>query len=218
MINRRYILMGPPGVGKGTQAAMLAKKLNVPHISTGEIFRENFKNKTELGNLAKSYIDKGMLVPDSVTNDIVAKRLEEKDCQNGFILDGYPRNKDQAKFLEKFLKDHKLKLEAAINFKTEDDEIIKRLSGRRVCPKCSKIYHIITQKPKKEETCDDCQVSLTKRKDDDEKVIKQRLVVYNKTAFDLIKYYREKELILEIDASKDQLTILNDLLEKLKSL
>lgn len=207
MKNHRYILIGPPGVGKGTHAEAISKALNIPHISTGEIFRENIKNGTKLGKLANEYIQKGELVPDSVTDDIVRDRLSQKDCANGFLLDGYPRNVHQAQELSKILKDNKLTLGAALNYEADEEIIIARLTGRRVCPKCDAVYHLLNNKPKKENICDICTTKLVRRKDDDPEVIKNRLVVYAKMATDLIGYYEKTKELLTIKANEDAKTL-----------
>lgn len=215
MKNYRYILIGPPGVGKGTHAKTITKKLNIPHISTGEIFRENIRNNTKLGSKANSYIKSGKLVPDEITNGIVANRLLEKDCENGFLLDGYPRNINQAKSLSKFLEDNKIKLGYALNFTADNEIIIMRLGGRRVCPKCDTAYHIKNNKPKKENICDNCNTKLITRKDDNPDVIKTRLEVYNKTSKDLIKYYKEKNELLTINANEDAKTLADKVVAQL---
>ena len=146
----RLLLVGPPGAGKGTQAVHLAEHFAIPHISTGDIFRANIKGSTELGLLAKSYMDKGELVPDSVTNDMVADRLTKDDTKNGFLLDGYPRNLDQAKYIDGVLKERGIPLQFVLEFQLDNSEIVKRLSGRRVCKSCGAIFHIIFEMPKTE--------------------------------------------------------------------
>ena len=154
----RLVLVGPPGAGKGTQAVHLAKHFGIPHISTGDIFRANIKGETQLGLLAKSYMDKGELVPDSVTNEMIADRLTNSDTNNGFLLDGYPRNEEQAKYLDGVLADRNTPLDAVLEFQLADSEIVKRLSGRRVCKSCGAIFHNLFEKPKVEGVCDSCEI------------------------------------------------------------
>ena len=212
---KRYILMGPPGVGKGSQAVKIAKHLDIPHISTGDIFRKNFNDNTELGKLAKSYIDNGDLVPDELTCDIVANHLLEPDCKKGFILDGFPRNVNQALFLDKFLLKNNLSLNGAINLVAADEIIIDRLSGRRTCPKCGASFHISTKKSKKDGICDNCGSDLVIRKDDEPEVIKNRLHVYKSLAQDLLTYYHNKDMVLEVDASRSIDEILADIIKRI---
>ncbi len=212
---KRYILMGPPGVGKGSQAVEIAKHFEIPHISTGDIFRKNFNDNTELGKLAKSYIEKGDLVPDQLTCDIVAQRLLEPDCKKGFILDGFPRNVNQALFLDKFLLKNNITLNGAINLAADDGIIIKRLSGRRTCTKCGASFHIESKKPKVDDICDNCNTLLVIRKDDEEEVIKNRLQVYKSYAEDLITYYRNKNMVLDIDATRSIEEILQDIIKRI---
>jgi adenylate kinase len=194
----RLVLVGPPGAGKGTQAVHLAKHFVIPHISTGDIFRANIKGETKLGNLAKSYMDKGELVPDSVTNDMVADRLTNSDTKNGFLLDGYPRNVEQAKYLDGILGSSGAPLDAVLEFKLENDEIVKRLSGRRVCKSCGAIFHVIFEKPKKDGICDNCQGELNQRDDDKESVIQNRLDVYSAQTSPIINYYKDANLLRTI--------------------
>lgn len=212
---KRYILMGPPGVGKGSQAVEIAKHFEIPHISTGDIFRKNFNDNTELGKLAKSYIEKGDLVPDQLTCDIVAQRLLEPDCKKGFILDGFPRNVNQALFLDKFLLKNNIALNGSINLTADDSIIIKRLSGRRTCTKCGASFHIESKKSKVDGICDNCNTPLVIRKDDEEEVIKNRLQVYKSYAEDLITYYRNKNMVLDIDATRSIEEILQDIIKRI---
>lgn len=188
----RLILLGAPGAGKGTQAVILAERLAVPHISTGDIFRSNIKNNTELGKKAKEYIDKGMLVPDELTVEIVRDRLKKSDCKNGFILDGFPRTIPQAEFLEKALTDMGVKLDAVLNLHVEDEEIIKRMSGRRTCPNCGMSYHVLYNPPKVENICDGCNTGLIQRADDKEETVIERLKTYHQQTEPLIDFYAEK--------------------------
>ena len=186
--------MGPQGSGKGTQADTLSQKLGAPHISTGEIFRENIKNRTELGKKIDSIVKSGALVPDKITNEITKQRLEQKDCSNGFILDGFPRNLTQAEFLDK-VKEIGLVLEVWIS----DEEAIKRISQRRTCPKCQKVYHLIYNPPKNNEICDECGQKLIVREDDREEAVKNRLKIYHEQTKPLIDYYKAKGAYEQID-------------------
>jgi len=171
----RLVLLGAPGAGKGTQAVVISQKYNVPHISTGDIFRSNIKNGTELGRKAKEYIDKGLLVPDELTVDIVKDRISQPDCKAGFILDGFPRTIYQAERLDEILKELNVELDCALNIYVPDEEIIKRMSGRRVCSKCGMSYHIVYNQPKVENICDSCNGELIQRDDDKEETVIQRL-------------------------------------------
>ncbi|NTV23778.1 MAG: adenylate kinase [Nanoarchaeota archaeon] len=191
----KLVFLGPPGAGKGTQANLLSRECGIPHISTGDIFRENIKNNTELGKLAKSYTDRGLLCPDEVTNRMVEKRLKERDCEKGFILDGYPRTIPQAEFLYKIIK-----LDKVIDFSLPDDIIVERISGRRTCAACQTSYHIRYNKPKKADTCDKCQGKLVQREDERPEVIMKRIEVYNLQTSPLIDFYKKKGLLSSIDA------------------
>jgi len=197
----RLLLVGPPGAGKGTQAVHLAEHFAIPHISTGDIFRANIKGSTELGLLAKSYMDKGELVPDSVTNDMVADRLTKDDTKNGFLLDGYPRNIDQAKYIDGVLKERGIPLQFVLEFQLDNSEIVKRLSGRRVCKSCGAIFHIIFEKPKTEGICDKCGGELYQRDDDKESVIQNRLDIYDAQTAPIINYYKNLGLLKTISAA-----------------
>lgn len=199
----RLILVGPPGAGKGTQAVHLASHFSIPHISTGDIFRLNIKGETELGLLAKSYMDAGNLVPDSVTNDMVADRLTHDDAKSGFLLDGYPRNIGQADFLKTVLEKAETPLDAVLEFKLENAEIIKRLSGRRVCRGCGATSHVIFDAPKVAGICDSCGGELYQRPDDAESVIANRLAVYGEQTQPIINYYKASGLLKTISAVGD---------------
>ncbi|MBE0068843.1 MULTISPECIES: adenylate kinase [Thermoanaerobacterium] len=198
----RIILLGPPGAGKGTQAESITRDYKIPHISTGDIFRYNIKNNTELGKLAKQYIDKGMLVPDDVTNKIVEDRLSKDDCKDGFLLDGYPRNVVQAESLGKYLGNKNLKIDHVLNIIVDRDELVKRLSGRRVCPSCGATYHIVTKPPKVEGICDNCGEKLIQRMDDNIESVLKRLEVYEDETKPLVEYYGKLNLIRNIDGNK----------------
>jgi adenylate kinase len=196
----RLILVGPPGAGKGTQAVQLASHFSIPHISTGDIFRLNIKGETKLGLHAKSFMDAGNLVPDSVTNDMVADRLTHPDAKNGFLLDGYPRNIGQADFLKDNLGKSGTPLDAVLEFKLENAEIIKRLSGRRACRGCGGTSHVIFQAPKVAGVCDSCGGELYQRPDDAESVIANRLAVYSEQTEPIINYYKSEGLLKSISA------------------
>jgi adenylate kinase len=199
----RLILVGPPGAGKGTQAIHLAAHYSIPHISTGDIFRANIKGETELGKLAKSYMDAGNLVPDSVTNDMVKARLGEDDLGNGFLLDGYPRNLGQAEFLDGVLAILGTPLDAVLELAIENSEIITRLSGRRICRGCGASYHILFEKPAVEGICDKCGGELYQRSDDEESVIANRLNVYIEQTAPIVDFYRNAGLLKVISALGD---------------
>ena len=188
------ILLGAPGAGKGTQATRIAEKYNLPHISTGDIFRANIKNATPIGIVAKSYIDKGQLVPDEVTVQIVKERLCESDCQNGFILDGFPRNTFQAEQLENFAS-----IDTVLNISVDFTKLLKRITGRRVCS-CGESYHVDFLNGKT--TCDSCGKELYQREDDTEAVVDSRLSVYRKQTEPLIEYYTKQNKVVNIDGDK----------------
>ena len=196
----RLILVGPPGAGKGTQAVHLAAHYRIPHISTGDIFRANLKNGTQLGKQAQSYMDRGELVPDSVTNEMVKDRLGENDLANGFLLDGFPRNTNQAQVLDNILTERNMPLDAVLELAIDNTEIIKRLSGRRTCQNCAKTFHIIFEKPKVDGLCDNCNGQLYQREDDQEEVIARRLQVYDQQTAPILSYYKKVGLLLSISA------------------
>jgi len=198
----RLMLLGAPGVGKGSQATLIAKALSVPHISTGDIFRYHIANSTGLGMKAKQYIEKGMLVPDEVTVEIVAERLKQDDCKNGFVLDGFPRTMQQALFLDEILKDLNIQLDMVINITLDDRSIINRLSGRRICPHCNVVYHIKDNPPKIVGICDNCNATLIQRDDDNEETIIKRLQVYHKQTEPLFEYYKNKVKLINVESNK----------------
>ena len=193
--------MGPPGAGKGTQAVHLAEHYKIPHISTGDIFRANIKGGTELGKLAQSYMDAGNLVPDSVTNSMVEDRLGQSDVGNGFLLDGYPRNVGQAEFLDGVLNAKGAPLDSVLELSIANDEIIKRLSGRRICRGCGASFHIHFEKPSKDGLCDKCGGELYQRQDDNEATIANRLNVYTEQTEPIIEYYKKAGLLKVISAT-----------------
>lgn len=191
------IFLGAPGSGKGTYADILGKKLGIPHISTGDMFREEIKNKTRLGQKIEKDIEKGKFVSDKDTIALIKKRLNEKDCRKGFILDGFPRTIKQAEALNKIAK-----IELAVNFVLDEEYIVKRLLARRLCPKCNRNYNLITSlRPKKDELCDDCGMKLIKRADDNEQVIRSRQEIYKKQTAPLIDYYKKKRLLKNVDGT-----------------
>ena len=210
------IIMGAPGSGKGTAAVDLIKVYGIPHISTGDMFREAIKNQTELGVLAKSLIDNGKFVPDEITCGLVKERLAKPDCQKGFLLDGFPRNLNQAIELEKILKELNLKLDAVINLEIDHDTIVTRIVNRRLCSSCGESYNLITMKPKKDGICDKCGSPLIQRKDDNEETIKTRLAIYGEQTEPLIKYYKEKNLLLSVDSNQRACDTTHDIVEGLK--
>lgn len=211
----RLILLGPPGAGKGTQAVVLSQILKIPHISTGDIFRANIKGGTPLGLLAKSYIDSGKLVPDDVTVDIVGSRLNDEDCKNGFILDGFPRTIPQAELFDRMLEARREAIDAVINIIADDNVIIRRLSGRRMC-QCGRTYHTENNPPKVEGICDACGSKLFIRDDDKEETIKERLKTYREQTSPLVDYYREKGLLRNFDGTKPIETTTREILESLQ--
>lgn len=193
-------LFGPPGAGKGTQAKELSKHYNIPHISTGDILRANVRDGTELGVKAKEYMDKGELVPDAVLIGLIRNRLTEADCKNGYLLDGYPRTIPQADALADILKEISKPLDAVINIEVSDEELVKRLSGRRSCA-CGESYHLMFNPPEKEGVCNACDAALYQRDDDKEEVIRQRLTVYNEKTKPLIDYYGNSGLLVNVDGT-----------------
>ncbi len=203
--------MGPPGAGKGTQATLIKKNYSIPHISTGDMFREAIQNKTSLGTEAKKYIDQGNLVPDEVTNGIIRERLSQEDCKRGFLLDGYPRTINQAYALDETLKLLDIKLDAVINLTASKGKIVERIVGRRVCPSCKSCYHIKTLKPKQEGICDECGERLVQRKDDTEETVVTRLNIYTTETKPLLEYYKKQKLVLMVNGEDE----INDLFESI---
>ena len=195
------IFLGLPGAGKGTQAKKVSAKYNIPHIATGDIFRKAIKNETPLGSKAKSYIDKGELVPDEVTIGIVRNRLKEDDCKDGFILDGFPRTIKQAEALSDIMDELNTQLDLALYIKVAEKELIKRLSGRRVCEDCGATYHVEFNPPEEEGICDQCGGKLIQRSDDKEETVKNRIEVNRKKTEKLIDYYQDKNLLETIEST-----------------
>jgi adenylate kinase len=200
--------MGPPGAGKGTQAAVLAAELGAPHISTGDMFRKAVQEQTALGLEAKRYMDSGALVPDAVTIGIVRERLALPDCAGGFILDGFPRTVEQAESLDDILKKMNAALDAALNIDMAGEELVVRLAGRRICKDCGALYHEAFSPPKREDRCDACGGPLLQRDDDREATVRKRLEVYQAQTLPLIRYYRDKGILTGIDGArtKEQVT------------
>ncbi|SJZ98795.1 adenylate kinase [Selenihalanaerobacter shriftii] len=205
------ILVGPPGAGKGTQAANLVEEFSIPHIATGDIFRSAIKNETPLGKTAKEYIDQGKLVPDEVTIGIVEERLSEGDCQEGFILDGFPRTVAQADALQDILEKLDVDLDNVLNIKVSEDEVIRRLSGRRICSDCGASYHVDFNPPKDEDTCDKCDGDLYQREDDKPETIKERLSVYKEQTEPLINYYKDLGLLKNINGEASLEEVFNNI-------
>lgn len=208
----KILLMGPPGAGKGTQAEKLTAELNIPHISTGDMFRKAIKEGTQLGVKAKSYMDQGKLVPDEVTIGIVKERLSEPDCINGFLLDGFPRTVTQADALDGILKELKMNLDAVINIKASRDDLIQRLTGRRVCKTCGATYHVVFNPAKNMDVCDKCNGSLYQRNDDKVETVANRLDVYEGQTAPLISYYQNKGLLKDIDGTQSMDKVFADIL------
>ncbi|MFJ3720327.1 adenylate kinase [Streptomyces sp. NPDC090057] len=197
----RIVLVGPPGAGKGTQAVRLAEKLGVPHISTGDLFRANISQQTELGKLAKSYMDAGNLVPDEVTIAMAKDRMEQPDAENGFLLDGFPRNVSQAKALDELLTAEGITLDAVLDLEAPEEEVVKRIAGRRVCRNdSSHVFHVTYKKPKTEGVCDVCGGELYQRDDDSEATVRKRLEVYHTQTEPIIDYYKAQGLVVTISA------------------
>ena len=199
----KIIMLGAPGAGKGTQAKKIAAKYQIPHISTGDIFRANIKNGTELGKKAKTYMDQGLLVPDELTCDLVVDRIQQPDAANGYVLDGFPRTIPQAEELDKALKSVNDNLDYAIDVEVPDDNIINRMSGRRSCKDCGAIFHVQYNPPKKENCCDVCGGELILRDDDKAETVKKRLDVYHEQTAPLIAHYKEAGSLHEIDGTQD---------------
>lgn len=213
----QIVLFGPPGAGKGTQAKFLSEEFNIPHISTGDILRENVKKGTALGMKAKSYMDKGELVPDQLLNDLVRSRLEEPDTKRGFLLDGYPRTIPQAKALDEILDDLNRKLTAVVNIDVGTSALVKRLSGRRICRQCGASYHVTFNPPKVKDICDMCAGELYQRADDTEDAIRNRLAVYKKQTQPVLDYYKKKGVLIDIDGDREIEEVKADVIRALES-
>ncbi|MFC9087253.1 MULTISPECIES: adenylate kinase [Nocardiopsis] len=197
----RAVLVGPPGAGKGTQAQILASELSIPKVSTGDIFRANVSGKTDLGKKAKEYMDRGDLVPDEVTNAMVRDRLAQEDAAAGFLLDGFPRNVPQAETLKGILADLDTTLDVVLELRVDEEEVVKRLSGRRSCPECGQVYHVEYDAPKVEGRCDNEGAELYQREDDREETIRHRLEVYREQTAPLVQFYEAEGLLATIAAT-----------------
>ncbi|MFG2607397.1 adenylate kinase [Streptomyces sp. NPDC048514] len=197
----RIVLVGPPGAGKGTQAVRLAEKLSIPHISTGDLFRANISRQTELGKLAKSYMDAGNLVPDEVTIAMAKDRMEQPDAENGFLLDGFPRNVSQAEALDELLESEGITLDAVLDLEVPEEEVVKRIAGRRICRNdSSHVFHVTYSPAKKEGVCDVCGGELYQRDDDSEDTVRKRLEVYHTQTEPIIDYYKAQGLVVTISS------------------
>ena len=209
----KIIMLGAPGAGKGTQAKMIAEKCGIPHISTGDIFRANIKNGTELGAKAKEYMDKGLLVPDELVCDLVVDRIQQADCEKGYILDGFPRTIPQAEALENALNAIEQKLVYAIDIDVPDENIINRMSGRRACVGCGATYHVLFNPTKVEGKCDVCGESLILRDDDKPETVKKRLDVYHTQTQPLIDFYTERKVLVEVDGTQSMDKVFDDIMK-----
>lgn len=206
----QIVVFGPPGVGKGTLSDLLAEKYKIPHLSTGDIFRAEIKG----GNSELiEYVEKGLLVPDSVVNKVIEKGLKQEQYKNGFILDGYPRTIDQAQFLDNVLWKLKKKIDFVFNLVASDDTIVERLTQRRQCSKCGTVYNLVTMKPKKKDMCDKCNGALVQRKDDEEETVRKRIQVYKEETSPVIEYYKKKKMLTDVDASKRPKEIFNNVVK-----
>lgn len=210
------LLMGPPGAGKGTQAAKLVEKFKIPHISTGDMFRAAVKEGTELGKQAKACMDAGQLVPDSITIGIVKERLAKEDCKAGFILDGFPRTTVQAEALDRTLAELAIKLDRVINITAPNSELVERMTGRRICKTCGATYHVAFNAPQKPGICDKCNGELYQRADDTEATVVNRLEVYQEQTQPLIEYYQDKGLYTEINGLQPIDKVLDDIVNSLR--
>ena len=209
----KIIMLGAPGAGKGTQAKMIAEKCGIPHISTGDIFRANIKNGTELGAKAKEYMDKGLLVPDELVCDLVVDRIQQADCEKGYILDGFPRTIPQAEALENALNAIEQKLDYAIDIDVPDENIINRMSGRRACVGCGATYHVLFNPTKVEGKCDVCGESHILRDDDKPETVKKRLDVYHTQTQPLIDFYTERKVLVEVDGTQSMDKVFDDIMK-----
>ncbi len=209
----KIIMLGAPGAGKGTQAKMIADKYKIPHISTGDIFRLNIKNGTELGMEAKKYMDQGLLVPDELTVRILLDRVAKEDCKDGYVLDGFPRTIPQAEVLEDALNKLGDKIDYAVNVEVPDENIIRRMGGRRACLSCGATYHIEHVPPKKEGICDQCGQPLVLRDDDKPETVKNRLRVYQEQTQPLIDFYTERKVLRTVDGTQDMQDVFHAIVE-----
>lgn len=206
----KILVIGPQGSGKGTQAEILSKKFNAPYISTGVIFRQAVKDKTELGKQVKQIIDAGKLVSDELTNKIIKERLSQSDCQNGFVMDGFPRNLIQTEFL-----DNNFSSDKALEIWISDQEAISRISGRRSCPKCGKVYHLKFNPPEQDEICNECNEKLTIRDDDQEDAIKKRLAIYHEQTEPVLNFYNSQNKLIKINGEPPIAEVTKEIFKKL---
>lgn len=209
----KIIMLGAPGAGKGTQAEKIAEKYKIPHISTGDIFRANIKEGTELGKKAKTFMDQGLLVPDSLTVDLLMDRISHEDCKKGYILDGFPRTIPQAESLAAALNEKGETLDVALNVDVPDENIINRMAGRRACPTCGSTYHVVYAAPKKEGICDKCGSELILRNDDKPETVQKRLAVYHEQTKPLIDYYNNQKILATVDGTKDMEVVFQDIVK-----
>ncbi len=207
----RLILLGPPGAGKGTQAASIVEAYDIPHISTGDIFRANIKGGTDLGKQAKAFIDRGELVPDSIVVAIVEDRLLEDDAKSGFLLDGFPRTVAQAEALDVALEKMAVTMDKVINIKVDPSVLVERAVGRRICKSCGATYHVSFNPPKQESICDKCGGELYQRSDDNEETVSNRILVYMDETAPLINYYNKQDILIDIDGQKDIKEVFSDI-------
>jgi adenylate kinase len=212
----RIVFLGPPGVGKGTQAVKLVDRYDIPHISTGDALREAVKNETQIGLKAKSFMDEGTLVPDQVVIGIIRERLRQSDCDRGFILDGFPRTVEQAAALDGIMQEMGVELDAVLSVDAPDEVIIERLSGRRTCRSCKRVYHLLYMKPKKSGVCDACGGELYQRDDDKPEAIKKRLDVYKEQTAPLIDYYGKSGKLQTIDGTKDVEGVFDEIVNRIE--
>ncbi|SMB88922.1 Adenylate kinase [Thermanaeromonas toyohensis ToBE] len=207
----RLVLLGPPGAGKGTQAQEISRRLEIPHISTGDMFRAAIRSGTELGRKAKEYLEAGLLVPDEVTIGLVKDRLSRRDCEGGFLLDGFPRTVPQAQALDDWLAERALKLDAVLDIEAPREVLLIRLTGRRICPACGATYHVVYNPPQQPGRCDACGGELIQRQDDREETVRERLEVYDRQTFPLKEYYRQRGVLYEINGNQEIVQVLKEI-------
>ncbi|AKI97906.1 adenylate kinase [Kosmotoga pacifica] len=211
------VLMGPPGAGKGTQAKRISERYNIPHISTGDMLREAVAAGTDLGKKVFHILEKGLLVPDELMYEIVKERLRQEDASRGFILDGYPRTVAQAEVLDEILQELGKRLDVVLLITSTEDEVVKRISSRRVCPSCGRVYNLLTLKPKRDNICDDCGSELIQRKDDLPHTVRERYRIYKEKTAPVLEYYRSSGILKEIDGSRSLEKVSRDLFETLEN-
>ena len=211
----RLVLLGPPGSGKGTQAKRLAKKYGLPHVSTGDILRVHLAEGDQLDRETREVVRSGGLVPDRVAVEIIKKRLEEDDCREGFVLDGFPRTLPQAESLNGFLKENDRAIDRVLCLELSEEEAVKRLTGRRICPRCGATFHLVFNAPRISGLCDQCGAKLSQREDDSEVTVRERMKTYQRDTYPLIEYYESRGLLKKIDANKDIEEVFKDLCEQL---